>query len=656
MSLTAPSVAEPGLRTYSANGTRSLPASTSNEYQRNGYQPKNSSFTGKPETPDPKGLRSSEPVLCYDPEEVRQQYDNKIFKVIGRLLDIIVPFVTLLLWFAWDRLWGQDQKNRSEYAIRLREILTDLGPAPIKIGQALSTRPDLVSPVFLEELTKLQDQLPPFSNDIAFAIIQSELGQDPHDIYDGVTTPVAAASLGQVYQAYLKTGERVAIKVQRPDLLARISLDMYILRGLAVWVKRQFPTIRSELVGIAEEFASKLYEEMDYTQEGRNAERFTQLYSSQQNIYVPQIYWAYTGQKVLTMEWIDGIKLTKLDKVAEAGLNGRELIEIGVNSSLRQLLENGFFHADPHPGNLLAMYDGRLAYIDFGMMSTVKPHQRYGLLNAIVHLVNRDFEGLAYDYVELGFLSKDTDLTPIIPALSQVFAEAMGASVAELNFKSITDRLSEVMYDYPFRVPAYYALIIRSLVTLEGIAIGLDPSFKVLSVAYPYVAGRLLTDPAPELRTSLRDLLFNDGSFRWNRLENLLRNASNSDDFNLNESLGKAIDFIFSDRGAFLRERMADMVFSSPSRSGAAPSNAQTSASSSESGLDRVQRLWDLLQENPDFEPLELLPTMAEVAARPEAQQLGLQLASRWAQREAAHLIRWLFLPETRVESQQTAS
>ena len=148
-------------------------------------------------------------------------------------------------------------------------------------------------------------------------------------------------------------------------------------------------------------------------------------------------------------------------------------------------------------------------------------------------MVNRDFDGLAHDYVKLEFLTPDTDLTPIIPAFAKVFNDALGASVAEINIKSITDQLSSLMYEYPFTVPAYYALIIRSLVTLEGIAIHVDPEFKVLSKAYPYVAKRLLTDQSPQLRESLRDLLFKDGSFRWNRLENLLRNARSNQDYDL---------------------------------------------------------------------------------------------------------------------------
>lgn len=576
-----------------------------------------------------------EPSLRYDPEQLAKQYRGRWDLVVRRLFQLITPFLGLLAWVFWDRWRGVELKNRPKHAARLREILTELGPTAIKIGQALSTRPDLVSPLFLEELAKLQDELPPFDNAIAFALIESEIGKPIDKIFREISPePIAAASLGQVYQAYLHSGEKVAVKVQRPDLIGRISLDMYIVRSLAAWAKRTFRRIRSDLVGIVDEFAGRLYEEMDYTQEGRNAERFLALYRHP-SIYAPKIYWEYTRTKVLTMEWIDGIKLTQVDKIAAAGLDGRHLIEIGVNCSLKQLLENGFFHADPHPGNLLAMYDGRLAYIDFGMMSTIAPHQRYGLIKAIVHLVNRDFAGLAQDYVDLEFLDPDTDLTPIIPALEAVFAEAMGKSVSELNFKSITDRLSGVMYDFPFRVPAYYALIIRSLLTLEGIAIGLDPNFKVLSVAYPYVAQRLLTDPAPELRVSLRELLFNQGQFRWNRLENLLRNAVNSEDFDLQGSLEKAVDFIFSERGAFLRERLVDVLFSSSGSQGGSD------------GLAHLQRLWELLSSNPSFQPLQLLPIVAKVAAKPEAQQLGRQLASRWLQRSAARLIRDLLLPDT---------
>ncbi|MEM6519890.1 MAG: AarF/ABC1/UbiB kinase family protein, partial [Cyanobacteria bacterium P01_C01_bin.70] len=456
--------------------------------------------------------------LAYDPEGINAYYRGRFPSVVARILTVVWPllFFTARVWLS--SRGGTSEKEQRRQAERLRELLTELGPAYIKIGQALSTRPDLVPPIYLDELTRLQDQLPAFPNEVAFRYIEDELGAPPADIYDDLSpSPVAAASLGQVYKGRLKSGEPVAVKVQRPGLAQRITLDLYILRKLAQWATNNLAQVRSDLVAIMDEFGARIFEEMDYTHEGENAIRFAQLYGHLEDIYVPKIYTEHTARRVLTMEWIDGTKLTNLPVLEAQGINATHLIDVGVQCSLRQLLEHGFFHADPHPGNLLAMSDGKLAYLDFGMMSQVKPYQRYGLIEAVVHMVNRDFEGLAGDYVKLEFLTPDTDLRPIVPALAEVFNNALGASVAELNFKSITDEFSALMYEYPFRVPAYYALIIRSLVTLEGIAINVDPDFKVLSKAYPYVAKRLLTDPSTELRSSLQNLLFRDGEFRWNR-------------------------------------------------------------------------------------------------------------------------------------------
>ncbi|MDA0266547.1 MAG: AarF/ABC1/UbiB kinase family protein, partial [Cyanobacteria bacterium] len=486
----------------------------------------------------------------YDALAIQAYYQKRPLKVGARLVAILWPFITFYLGLWWDRRTGRAETQQPRRAKQLRLLLTRLGPAYIKIGQALSTRPDLVPPAYLGELTRLQDQLPPFPNELAFKYIEQELGGTPAEVYGEMSPdPVAAASLGQVYKGKLKSGEAVAIKVQRPGLAQRITLDLYILRQLAQWITDRVERVRSDLVGIMDEFGARIVEEMDYTHEGENAKRFARLYGHLPNIYVPHIYDQYTARRVLTMEWIEGTKLTQIEALAKQGIDATHLIEVGVQCSLRQLLEHGFFHADPHPGNLLAMADGNLAYLDFGMMSEVKPYQRYGLIEAVVHMVNRDFEGLAADYVKLEFLTPETDLRPIIPALADVFNNALGASVAELNFKSITDEFSALMYEYPFRVPAYYALIIRSLVTLEGIAINVDPEFKVLSKAYPYVAKRLLTDGSPELRASLQDLLFKDGEFRWNRLENLLLNARNSDDYDLSRVVDQTVDFLFSERG-----------------------------------------------------------------------------------------------------------
>ena len=277
-----------------------------------------------------------------------------------------------------------------------------------------------------------------------------------------------------------------------------------------------------ELTLIVDEFGSKLFEEVDYLNEGRNAEKFAANFQDEPLVKVPTIYWRYTSAHVLTMEWINGFKLTDTEQVKQAGLATNDLVEIGVSAGLRQLLEFGFFHADPHPGNLFAMPDGRMAYIDFGMTDQLDLETKETLVDAVVHLINRDYTDLAKDFVKLGFLTPDVDVRPIVPALETVFADAIGASVVDFNFKSVTDKFSEVMYEYPFRVPAKFALIIRSLVTQEGLALSLDPDFKIVEIAYPYVARRLLSAETTSLRRRLIEVLFKDGRFQWQRLENLL--------------------------------------------------------------------------------------------------------------------------------------
>ncbi|MFP4119945.1 ABC1 kinase family protein [Coleofasciculus sp.] len=613
-------------------------------------------------------------TLRYDPVAIEAQYGRAPLQVLGRLLRITLPTAAFALGLWWDRIRGRRQIKERRRAIQLRELLTQLGPAYIKVGQALSTRPDLVPPLYLEELALLQDQLPPFPNEVAFRFIEEELGDRPEEIYAELTSsPVAAASLGQVYKGKLKTGETVAVKVQRPGLARRIALDVYILRRLAKWIQNNIKQVRSDLVAIMDEFGTRIFEEMDYTQEGCNAERFANLYGHLKDIYVPKIYWQYTGRRVLTMEWVNGTKLTNLEAIKAQDIDAKYLIEVGVQCSLRQLLEHGFFHADPHPGNLLATPEGKLAYLDFGMMSEVKPYQRYGLIEAVVHLVNRDFAGLAHDYVNLEFLSEDTDLTPIIPALANVFSNALGASVAELNFKSITDQLSEVMYEYPFRVPAYYALIIRSLVTLEGIAINVDPNFKVLSKAYPYVAKRLLTDSSPQLRASLKDLLVKDGNFRWNRLENLLRNAANSQDYDLNKVLNQTLEFLFSERGDLIREQLIEEIVKAVDMFGRRTLDNVTESLRQRVGLqqktestskvielpqsaEHIKRIWQILQDTPGFDPFQLAPLVPQFLMKPETQQMGQKIAGGLAQRVMARLIREVLLQETQGQGEKPSN
>jgi predicted unusual protein kinase regulating ubiquinone biosynthesis (AarF/ABC1/UbiB family) len=607
-------------------------------------------------------------ILVYDPDAIATYYRQRPLTIAFRLITILWLFAGYGLGLWWDKSTNQAAQNEGKRAAQLRNILTQLGPAYIKIGQALSTRPDLVPPAYTEELVKLQDQLPTFANEIAFQFIEAALGNPPEEIYAEISpNPVAAASLGQVYKGRLKTGETVAIKVQRPGLAQNITQDLYILRIIAQWVTQNVSRVRSDLVSIMDEFGARIFEEIDYAQEARNAARFAELYSYLPQIIVPKAYPEYTARRVLTMEWIDGLKLTQPETLKAHGFEATDIIEIGVQCSLRQLLEHGFFHADPHPGNLLVTREGKLAYLDFGMMSEIKPYQRYGLIEAIVHMVNRDFEGLAQDYVKLEFLTPETDLTPIIPALAEVFNNALGASVAEMNFKSITDEFSALMYEYPFRVPAYYALIIRSLVTLDGIAISVNPDFKVLSKAYPYVAKRLLSDPAPELRASLQALLFKDGDFRWNRLENLLRNARNSEDYDLGKVLNQSVEFLFSERGDYLRNQLADELAKELDKVGyslfsqlftnlpthlnspVTQAPAATGAANFFSSWEHLVRILGILRETKGFDFKTLAPLLPNLLFRSESRAMGRRLMGSLAQRAVARLIREILLtsPET---------
>ena len=226
--------------------------------------------------------------------------------------------------------------------------------------------------------------------------------------------------------------------------------------------------------------------------------------------------------------------------------------------SLEQLLEHGFFHADPHPGNLLALEDGRLCYLDFGMMSEVSRESRSGLIQAVVHLVNKNFDKLSQDFVKLGFLSEEVNLEPIVPAFQDVFINAVEEGVSKMDFKSVTDDMSGVMYKFPFRLPPYYALIIRSLLTLEGIALSVDPNFKILGAAYPYFARRLMEDPDPQLRESLKEMLFDNKKFKWDRLEDLLSNAAKQTNLDLEKLLDEVINLLFSPNGGFLRNEIVE--------------------------------------------------------------------------------------------------
>ncbi|MDA0215821.1 MAG: AarF/ABC1/UbiB kinase family protein [Cyanobacteria bacterium] len=600
-------------------------------------------------------------LLSYDPAAITRIYAGHPQRLIRRLWQTLVPIGLYLLgvWFDWftGLLKGPDRARAR--AKEAADLIASLGPAFIKAGQALSTRPDIVPPLLLEELAQLQDQLPGFDSALAMACIEDDLGAPVLEIYEQLDAePISAASLGQVHKGVLKGGQVVAVKVQRPGLREQITLDLYIVRNIAAWLNQNVGLIRSDLVALIDELGKRVFEEMDYCNEAANAERFAALHTHNPRIAVPRIYHQATSRRVLTMEWIEGVKLTNLEAVRGIGVDPDEMVNIGVNCSLQQLLEHGFFHADPHPGNLLALSDGRLAYLDFGMMSEVSRESRTGLIQAVVHLVNRNFGKLSKDFVSLGFLAEDVNLEPIVPAFEKVFGQAIEQGVSRMDFKAVTDDLSGVMYRFPFRVPPYYALIIRSLVTLEGIALSVDSEFKILGAAYPYFARRLMEDPDPSLRQSLKEMLFDGDIFRWQRLDNLIASASQGSQLDLEGLLDQVLTFLFSANGGLLRQqlveavvfRMDAMAWHTTLRIGKRlPERLQppglrkhrlSDANEPLLDIEPVRQLTGILQALPGFEPQMLMRRLPRLLGEPQLRQMGVQLARGLAERSVVRLVR----------------
>lgn len=506
-------------------------------------------------------------MSTYDPGRDLRWLLLRPWQLVGRLVVVLSSLLSLALVLVFQAN-NPDPKVQQRLGQKIFTTLTGLGPCFIKVGQALSTRPDLVRRDWLDQLTQLQDNLPAFPHAIALETIEADLGAPVQQLFEEFPDyPVAAASLGQVYRAKPVGGNWVAVKVQRPNLERQLRRDLVLIRLLGVMAAPLLPlNLGFGLGEIIDEFGRSLFEEIDYRKEADNAERFARLFEGNTAVIVPRVDRSLSGQRVLTTTWINGTKLQQRQELEAQHLDPASLIRTGVISGLQQLLEFGYFHADPHPGNLFALPGktgalGHVAYVDFGMMDSISNSDRLTLTGAVVHLINRDFEGLAQDFVDLGFLNAKTDLTPIIPALEEVLGGALGENVGSFNFKAITDRFSELMYAYPFRVPARFALIIRAVVSQEGLAMRLDPSFRIINVAYPYVARRLLAGDTAEMREKLMEVLFDrDGRLQLERLENLLQVVENDDGgggaTDLLPVAGAGLKLLVGEEGKSLRQRL----------------------------------------------------------------------------------------------------
>ena len=477
---------------------------------------------------------------------------------------LTISFFIIRLLFQGSSKNKKIQKDLSKY---LFNVITDLGPCYIKLGQALSTRPDLVRQDWLTELTNLQDNLPPFEHKIALKILEKELGSQANILFDDFPSePIASASLGQVYKAKLSNNYYVAVKVQRPNLEFIIRRDVVILKLLANFLAPFLPLNIGVGIGeIIDEFGKALFEEINYEKEAINAERFAKLFKNNPQVIIPKVEKSFSSKKVITTSWIEGVKLKDRNEIEQNNLIPSSFIRTGVISGLQQLFEHGYFHADPHPGNMFALRggdqkNGHIAYVDFGMMDSISDFDRLTLIKAIVHLINNEFLLLAKDFQKLGFLSEEQDLQSLVNPLKEVLGDSLGKEVGNFNFKEITDKFSKLMYAYPFRVPSRFALIIRAVVSQEGLALRLDPEFKIVRIAYPYIAKKLLTDNSDEIVNILLEVIFDkEGRIQTDKLESLL-NILFKDSIDINADLipvaNASFKLFVSEKGSEVRKNL----------------------------------------------------------------------------------------------------
>ena len=433
-------------------------------------------------------------------------------------------------------------------AAELRLILTELGPTFIKFGQMLSIRPDVIPPAAVYELQKLCDAVPGYPTPAALRLMEHELGAPVRTLFEGIdesSEPIAAASLGQVYRCRLRsTGEEVALKVQRPDMIRAVTLDLYLLRrymAAVEWFKVRVLTgvfgaaSRASFdVALLDHFASATFLELDYEHEAGNQERFAAQLCPRLGgrVYVPRVHRECTSRKVIATEWIEGVQLAKSSPEV---IN--RLIPTGVECFLSQLLDVGFFHSDPHPGNLLVDEQGRLVLIDFGLCAEIAQIDSTLLTTGLVHLMRRDVAGLLEDAIALGFLPPSVDRAALLPAMQAVFDKGSnaarqpataaatatatatasastsasasasasafageasidgaashkgGVGARRAQFGAISRDLNSIFFEYPFTVPPYFALITRALIVLEGIAVTGDRDFDLFAASFPYAVG-----------------------------------------------------------------------------------------------------------------------------------------------------------------------
>ncbi len=372
---------------------------------------------------------------------------------------------------------------------RLRRAMEDLGPTFIKFGQILSTRSDIMPPDYLEELSYLQDEVPPVSWDEARQVVETELGAPIEDLFAQVDpVPIASASLAQVHVARLIGGQEVVVKIQRPNIEKTVNLDLDIIYDLAQTAQQRISAAsRFEVGDLAEEFASALRTEMDFRREAWNADRVRKNFEDERHLYVPKIYWDYSTKRMLVMERLKGIKIDNLEALKAAGYSPQRLSRYAADFALKEVLIDGFFHADPHPGNMLIMPGEVIGVMDFGTVGRLDNKDRANLARLFIAAVQLDAEAIVDQLQRMGVADYRVDRMGLERDLKRILTRYYGLPIYQIDAQEISKAVQPILYEYKLNIPTDYYLLMKTVIMMQGVGLKLDPDFDIFEASQPYI-------------------------------------------------------------------------------------------------------------------------------------------------------------------------
>jgi ubiquinone biosynthesis protein len=406
-----------------------------------------------------------------------------------------------------EPLWLRDlypfpSQEPSSLPVHFKEALEELGPAFVKLGQMLSTRPDLLPPSYISELSKLQDKVHPVPWEEVWEVLNAEFKVPPEEVFAEIDkTPLASASLAQVHAGKLKSRQKVAIKVQRSNIRPTLKTDLEIIHDIARYAQQYTPLGRMyDLVEIAEDFAETLYSELNYKTEGRNADRFRQNFKDEPSIYIPWIYWEYTSERVLVMEYLEGIKI---NQIATLEAYGHDRVKIAGNAArmiIKEVLEDGYFHADPHPGNFVVMEDEVIGAMDFGIVGFLSHVDRANLVRLYGVAAQLDARGVTDALIHIGAAPTDVDRRALARDVERMLNRYNGLVLKDIKLDELIADVLPIAFEHRLHMPTNFWLLAKTLSMMEGIGLELAPNFDIFAFSSRYAARLLLRSNLPNGR------------------------------------------------------------------------------------------------------------------------------------------------------------